>query len=105
MSYPSQNFGAYRFKITFQIPSTVRAADGQQNPDDSWTDYATRWANVEPLQPGREYVWANQIAADCNVKITCRYLAGITAEMRIVHGDHIYQLAGPPIDQDNMKTV
>lgn len=100
---PVNSIGDYRFRITFQIPSVARAEDGQVNPDNAWVDYATRWAAIIPLT-GREYVWANQIVSEVSHRIECRYLDGITSDMRIRHSNRVFQIAGIPVDDNNMKT-
>jgi len=67
-------------------------------------DVAQRWGSIETMSP-RETVWANQLYGDCSAKITCRYIAGITSSDRIKFGDRVFNLAGPPIDVDQLKTI
>lgn len=51
--------------------------------DADWTDFAERWAAIEPLQ-GRELFIAQQVSAEVNTRIRFRYLAGVTPRMRFL---------------------
>ena len=48
-------------------------------------------AYVEPLS-GRELFAAQQVNAETTTRITIRYVSGITAAMRIVHEDVVYNI-------------
>ena len=58
-------------------------------PEIRWQDVATVWAFIGPLK-GREYFAAKQLVAEMTTRICIRYLAGITAKMKIVHGADEY---------------
>lgn len=64
-----------------------------------WTDYVSAWAAIEPLR-GNEFFAAQQVQSEATSKITLRYVAGITPDMRIVHGSRIYEITSPPIDPE-----
>jgi len=48
----------------------------------TWTNLTETWAAVEPMQ-GRELVFAQQINSRISVKITLRYVAGVTPQCRV----------------------
>ncbi|WP_110685079.1 phage head closure protein [Salinicola aestuarinus] len=60
---------------------------------DDWQTTATVWASVEPLSV-REFIAAGAERAAVTTRIVIRYRAGVTAQMRIVHRDRIYNIQG-----------
>ena len=67
----------------------------------SWATIANGesiWASVEPMS-GKEYFEATQLHADLNTQIIMRYVSGVKADMRVHHGDDVYQIVSPPIDK------
>jgi len=85
------DFSKLRHRVTFQKPGgAVKNAMGEDVP--VYADFATVWAAVEPLT-GREYAEAQKIRADTTYRVTTRYIAGITPEMRIVHRDKTLNIA------------
>ena len=52
---------------------------------------ATVWGAVEALS-GREFLEANQVQADVTIRIVIRYRSGIRPEMRVVEGEHTYEI-------------
>ena len=56
-------------------------------------------ANIEPLSV-REFIAAGSIQSQVTARITIRYRAGLTADMRIVHNGNIYNPEGwlPDLD-------
>jgi len=77
------NFSKLRHRVTFQKPATTkRNSMGENVP--VYTDFATVWAAVEPLR-GREYHEAQKIRAETTYRVTTRFLAGVTPDMKIVH--------------------
>ncbi len=59
------------------------------------------WASKEPLL-GNEYFNALTTNTKVEVKLNMRFIHGITSEMRIQHGDEVYEIIGPPI---NVKSL
>jgi SPP1 family predicted phage head-tail adaptor len=82
-----------RHRVTIQRP----VADPAWGGTTTWQDHATVWAAIEPLS-GREFFAAQQVQSETTGKITIRYIPGITADMRILHGSRIFELTAPPID-------
>jgi len=81
--------GIMRHRITIQSKSVVRDSFGGETV--TWTTFATVWAQMRPLS-GREYFDARQAQADLTTEIVIRYLAGVLPEMRVVDGDHVYDI-------------
>lgn len=51
----------------------------------------TVWACLEPLQ-GKAYFEANRQNSEVTIKITIRYLQGITPDMQILFGTRIFEI-------------
>lgn len=73
--------GRLRHRVTIEQKSVTRSAIGEEVV--SWVAFATVWAEVAPLR-GREFFAAQQTQSSVDYKVTMRYLAGVTREMRIV---------------------
>lgn len=73
--------GQLRHKITIQ--QAAKTSDGFGGWTQTWTNFATVWAAIEPLR-GREFFAAAQVQAEQITRIRIRYLAGITPKMRIL---------------------
>ncbi len=80
--------------VTLQERSQTQDSFGQ--PIDTWSDVATLRASIEPLR-GRELFAAQQVNGELSTKITIRYRSGVSEDMRMVHGDVVYNLT-PPVD-------
>lgn len=80
----------YRHKIDF-----LQRAVGQDDygePIDTWTSFkAGVWASKEPIL-GNEYLTSLTTDTKVEVKFNCRYIAGITNDMRIQHGAEVYEI-------------
>lgn len=59
---------------------------GSGMPDESWQDWVTVYASVEPLQ-GRELFAAQEHHAEVTTRIRIRYRAGVDAKMRLVDSE------------------
>ena len=57
----------------------------------TWADYATVWAQVEPLR-GQEFFAAQQVNSEVTARIVIRYLAGVKPDMRIVSGSRVFEI-------------
>ncbi len=73
--------GSLRERITIQTKSVTRSAIGEEVV--SWSDVATVPAKVEPIR-GHEFFAAAQMQDASDHRVTIRYRAGVTREMRIV---------------------
>jgi len=96
--------GKLRHRITFQQRTTTQNSYGELT--ETWADYATRWASVEPLK-GREYFSAKQTQAEVDVRFRCRYLSGLnTADFRIKYGSRIYDIVSIiNVDERNKELI
>lgn len=82
--------GELRHRITIQQLIETRNELGEII-EQSWQDFATVWAAVEPLN-GREYFNSQQINAEITTRIRIRYRAGIKPNMRVVYGERIFDI-------------
>jgi len=57
----------------------------------SYSDYATVWASIEPLQ-GRELEHAQQISAETSHKVKIRYNSNVASEHRVIYNDRIFEI-------------
>lgn len=90
-------------KITIQqVTNTV---DPEGIFVETWTDFATVWANRKPLS-GREYFEAAAINAEKTVKYRIRYRRGIKANMRLfdVLDGKYYNIVAPLDDYYGDRT-
>lgn len=87
--------GKLNRRIVIEQVSEARDAIG--GTSETWTTFATVWAEFM-YQAGREFFAAKQINAALDEIIRIRYLAGITAKMRVRYGTRIFTIVAPPID-------
>lgn len=94
--------GSLRHQIVLQKKMITKDALKQQI--ESWTDFAFVWASIEPLS-GREYFAAQQINSEVLVRITIRYLSGITAEARVVLDGRIFEVLSVINPEERCETL
>jgi SPP1 family predicted phage head-tail adaptor len=75
-------FRQLRHRITIQ--TLTEAADELGGRTETWTDFATCWAHVRPLQ-GNERYQAQQAHAETSIAIELRYRGDITARQRVLY--------------------
>lgn len=63
----------------------------------TWATFATVWAEFVS-QTGREFFAAKQVNAALEAIIRIRYIAGVTAKMRVKYGTRVFNLVAPPVD-------
>lgn len=76
-------------RITFQRFASTQDEFGQ--PIETWSDYATVWARVEPLR-GRERFEAQREHAEVDTRFHIRYRADITVLDRIAYEGDLYDI-------------
>ena len=81
--------GKMRYRITLE--QSIGNQDDYGNVTDEWIDVCTVWADIVPLS-GREYLAAEQNMSETQFKIYIRYRDGVTAKMRVLEGNHVYEL-------------
>lgn len=90
----------YRHKIDFLQREPGR--DEYGDPIDKWPVFREGiWASKDPLL-GNEFFTALTTENKIEAKFNMRFIPGITSEMRIKHGEEIYEIIGPPI---NVKSL
>ncbi|HDZ55376.1 MAG TPA: head-tail adaptor protein [Pseudomonas xinjiangensis] len=92
--------GVLRHRITIQRP------DYERDPEttDMNIVWSTVWdkvpAAIEPLS-AKEFVASQAVQSEVSARITIRYREGVTASMRILHNDRIYNIEGVLPDPDS----
>jgi len=85
--------GALRHRLTIQAERPITDGGGGQG-NDPWADpaiVAVVWGRIEPLGGG-ERLRAMQIEDRLSHRITIRHRAGVTARMRVVFGQRIFNI-------------
>lgn len=67
--------------------------DTSGNVTNTWTTFATVWADVRPASI-REFVAAGIQQAKVTTAVKIRYLPGVVQSMRILHGDQVFNVEG-----------
>jgi SPP1 family predicted phage head-tail adaptor len=81
--------GRLRHRIVIEESLTSRDSFGAEVSER--VQFAVVWADLSPIT-GKEYLGFKQINSETTTKITTRYLAGVTTEMRVVFGDRTYEI-------------
>ena len=92
--------GDLRHRIQLQAPTDYQDEFGQ--PVRSWITYATVWAQVSASGMG-ESISGAQLSASESYAILCRYSAAIKTNHRILFGEKVLNIVGPPRDLDGTK--
>lgn len=78
-----------RHRITLQTLTTQN--DGYGGDAETWNDYKTVWASVEPLS-GRELIQAQQTQTQYSHRIRTRFFSDFTEEMRIQYKSRTFEI-------------
>ncbi len=81
--------GPLNTRIVVEQQSTAQDALGQ--PVQTWTTYATLWADVKHSS-GIEAIKAGAEASIVRASIRIRYKTGVTSAMRVTHGTTTYNI-------------
>lgn len=83
--------GEYKQRI--QILKKSAGRDKYGEPTDTWTPLIDRYipAKIQPIL-GNEYFTALTTDTTVEAKIECRYMPGIENEMRVKHGNDVYEI-------------
>ena len=73
------------------IESVTETPNEYGEPEQVWAEFAQAWAQQEDLT-GREAFLAQQVLSEVTTRFTIRYVAGVTAKMRVVSDDTIYNI-------------
>lgn len=88
-----------RLRHWINIEHLVSEDDGGGGLVSGWVPFAEIWAGVEPLR-GQQRFEAQKLNPKLTHRIVIRYLAGITAAMRIKFGGRIFSIEAPPLNPD-----
>src|SRR5689334_11747542 len=88
---PIVNFGDLRHRVTIQQPTYTTNNLGERVP--GWSMIGRAWVALNPVI-GREVELARTFAATVTHKITMRYRAGLTPNLRLVLGSRIFAING-----------
>jgi SPP1 family predicted phage head-tail adaptor len=83
--------GDLRERVSIQQVSTTRDAMGGEIQ--SWANLGTFWAQVAPMSAGEQYR-RQQVQSSANWKITIRYNAEVTPQMRVRWQGHVFLVKG-----------
>lgn len=83
-----------------QIDAPTRGAAGSEV--ENWSQFADVPAEVEEIS-GSELVTLRAAESVVSVRIKIRYLAGVTADMRVHWGSRKFTIDGPPINPDRRR--
>jgi len=90
--------GRLRHRVTIEEP--VQTADGQGGYTTTWSTYAADVpAGLEPLK-GTERFEAQKLNPKLSHKVILRYMAGITAAMRVTFGERRLYFGAPPVNRE-----
>ncbi len=82
--------GKLRRVVSIQAPTLTQTGTG--NPQASWTTFAaTVFARIEEAS-GKEQIQAGQLNPQRPLTIYIRYLAGVTAAMRVLYGTRTFEI-------------
>lgn len=96
--------GSLRHRVTLQRQELVFGEFGAPLHNKVWKDVATVWASVEAVN-GREFFASQQVQSEVTHKVTIRFLPGVTADMRIVHGGRVFGIVAPLPDNRGTRLV
>ena len=86
--------GLLRHRITIQ--SVAEAQNSLGEAIETWSTFATVAASVDPIS-SRERIAAMQLEEPVSYRARIRYLAGVTAKMRVLFDGVVYKIVGAPL--------
>lgn len=81
--------GKLRKQVVIQQKAQV--SDGAGGYTTTWSTFATVRAEINDVSGG-ELVRAGQAQSEFTTRINIRYVAGVKAAMRVVHGSNTYEI-------------
>lgn len=89
--------GRLRHRVNIQDRSSTQDPQTGEMVPGPWVDVWKKCpAAIEPLST-REFVQAQAEQSEFTARIVIRYRAGVHDAMRVVDGDTIYAIIGPPL--------
>ena len=93
--------GLLRHDIIIQAKTETQSSTTGEISE-TWTTFAAAKASIEPLSV-REFVSAQAVQSGVAARIVIRYIDGITAAMRVIHGSDVYNIQGILADKKSGK--
>lgn len=81
--------GPLRHDVTIESKTVSQGAMG--GISETWLTFCSCRAQITPIR-GREYFEAQAVQNSTDVKIVIRYVAGVTAGMRVNHNGTVYNI-------------
>ena len=81
--------GRLRHRIIIKRPVESQSATGEVT--NTWVMVAHVWASVEALS-GKEVLMAEGAVAEGTIRVRMRYVADVTPECRIIHGERTLEI-------------
>jgi SPP1 family predicted phage head-tail adaptor len=82
--------GQLRHQVVLQRRTVTRSA-GHAAMAETWTNWQTVWAKIEPLS-GRELLQAQQTQAETTHEIVIRYVSELTPRDRVRFGTRVFEI-------------
>ena len=95
--------GKLRTPATIEVATRAQSVSGDLQPAE-WTEVAETYVSIKPLT-GRDLWNAQQIQPDMSHQLTCRYVPGVTSDMRVVVGERIFSIVEPPENVEERNIV
>ncbi len=96
------NVGKLNRRITIQ--QRTEGLDSYGQPNQSWIDVATVWANIKPIK-GRELLIAQSMRSEVTHNIDIRYRTGITAAMRVNYNGRFFNIQAVIDENERHQTL
>jgi len=74
-----------RMRHPVDVQQVIETRDAAGGVIRNWVTLGSVWASVEPLR-GKEYIEAQQVAANVTHRVRMRWYDGLTTTHRILHG-------------------
>ncbi|MEW8230352.1 MAG: phage head closure protein [Candidatus Thiodiazotropha endolucinida] len=91
--------GRLKHAITIEQPTGDRSTSGQ--PTIVWSTFADVYADIYSVT-GKEWFEAHQVNSSVTTKIVIRYLDGVRPDMRVKHGETVYNIIAV-LNQENPR--
>lgn len=91
--------GKLKHLVTIQTPQKTQTASGDTAT--TWIDFDQVYAEVIPMNGVHDW-HADTMNPDITHRVRIRYLSGLTADMRILHGSRILQIEVPPANHEEL---
>lgn len=95
----STDAGKLNFRVTLQKESFSEDSFSSKTGE-TWTNVATVWANVIPLQ-GIELIRAQKLFAEVTYLVKIRYRENVTEDMRLLFRGKYLQIIGIINEEEN----